>query len=449
MSRPVLQPIPTSGPFVTPEPWSLSHRIIFRFVCCYLLLYCLPINGHANLIQFIPGSYFVADPYIKLWHTICPWVAIHIFHLSGKPTTYFLTGSGDTTLDYIQHLCFLATAVIASLVWSLLDRKRIHYVVLRQWLTILVRYTLAITMLSYGFAKLFPTQFRFPDPSRLMEPFGEFSPMGVLWNFMGTSLVYTSLTGTVEVMGGALLLFQRTTTLGAIVSAGAMLNVLVLNFCYDVPVKLYSSNLLLMAILLISPDLRRIANVLVLKRPTEPDCSPQIRFSKRWMRIAAVGIKVLLIGCLVFESYYAWNRYDNLVRRPQRSLLYGLYEVEKFVENGVERPPVTTDALRWRKVAVGDIQSLVAVRTMDDSIVRYRLAYEAAKNKTLTLSDGNAPYNDATARVRFVFSYAQPDADHVSLKNDHLSVIMRRVDTSKFLLVSRGFHWINELPFNR
>jgi hypothetical protein len=167
------------------------------------------------------------------------------------------------------------------------------------------------------------------------------------------------------------------------------------------------------------------------------------------MRIAAVGIKVLLIGCLVFESYYAWNRYDNLVRRPQRSLLYGLYEVEKFVENGVERPPLTTDALRWRKVAVGDIQSLVAVRTMDDSIVRYRLAYEAAKNKTLTLSDGNAPYNDATASVRFVFSYAQPDADHVSLKNDHLSVIMRRVDTSKFLLVSRGFHWINELPFNR
>jgi len=89
----------------------------------------------------------------------------------------------------------------------------------------------------------------------------------------------------------------------------------------------------------------------------------------------------------------------------------------------------------------------MAVRTMDDSIVRYRMAYEAAK--TITLSDGNAHYNDATARVRFVFSHAQPDADHVSLKNDHLSITLRKIDMSKLLLVSRRFHWINELPFNR
>jgi hypothetical protein len=26
---------------------------------------------------------------------------------------------------------------------------------------------------------------------------------------------------------------------------------------------------------------------------------------------------------------------------------------------------------------------------------------------------------------------------------------MRRKDPSEFLLVNRGFHWINELPFNR
>ncbi len=26
---------------------------------------------------------------------------------------------------------------------------------------------------------------------------------------------------------------------------------------------------------------------------------------------------------------------------------------------------------------------------------------------------------------------------------------MRRVETSDFLLISRGFHWINEYPFNR
>jgi hypothetical protein len=29
-----------------------------------------------------------------------------------------------------------------------------------------------------------------------------------------------------------------------------------------------------------------------------------------------------------------------------------------------------------------------------------------------------------------------------------LAVGLRRVDTSKLLLISRGFHWISEYPFN-
>jgi len=48
--------------------------------------------------------------------------------------------------------------------------------------------------------------------------------------------------------GGMLLLFRRTVTLGAIASAAALLNIVLLNFCYDVPVKLYSAHLLLMAL---------------------------------------------------------------------------------------------------------------------------------------------------------------------------------------------------------
>jgi len=33
--------------------------------------------------------------------------------------------------------------------------------------------------------------------------------------------------------------------------------------------------------------------------------------------------------------------------------------------------------------------------------------------------------------------------------NDDLAVKLRKSDPSKFLLVNRGFHWINERPFNR
>jgi hypothetical protein len=35
-----------------------------------------------------------------------------------------------------------------------------------------------------------------------------------------------------------------------------------------------------------------------------------------------------------------------------------------------------------------------------------------------------------------------------TLLEDALTVKLRRLDTSQFLLVSRGFHWVSEYPFN-
>ncbi|HVS63755.1 MAG TPA: hypothetical protein VMT85_09690 [Thermoanaerobaculia bacterium] len=83
---------------------------------------------------------------------------------------------------------------------------------------------------------------------RLSQTIGESSPMGLLWNMMGYSRLYNLFSGGVDVLGGVLLLFRRTATLGALVAIGAMANVVLLNFAYDVPVKLYSMHLLLMGV---------------------------------------------------------------------------------------------------------------------------------------------------------------------------------------------------------
>jgi hypothetical protein len=49
------------------------------------------------------------------------------------------------------------------------------------------------------------------------------------------------------------------------------------------------------------------------------------------------------------------------------------------------------------------------------------------------------------------FTYVRPDAEHVELRGElgGASLAMSRVDTSHFLLLSRGFHWVNEFPLNR
>jgi len=67
--------------------------------------------------------------------------------------------------------------------------------------------------------------------------------MGLLWTFMAASKGYQIFTGAAEVLGGILLLWKRTTTLGALTVFGVMANVMALNFFYDVPVKLLSTHL--------------------------------------------------------------------------------------------------------------------------------------------------------------------------------------------------------------
>ena len=215
-----------------PGQWSPSTRIAFRFASCYWILYCLPSTGRTSVLGLIPGLGTAAR---RLWQAIVPWLGIHVFHLSGPVVTYRPTGS----------------------------------------------YTLVATLFSYGFSKIFPLQFPYPALGRLTETFGDFSPMGVLWSFMGAWPAYMMFAGSAEVLGGLLLAFRCTTTLGALVTAGTMLNVVALNFCYDVPVKLYSSNLLLMAVFLAAPDVPALARLLILRQPAEPKAPSGPKFDER------------------------------------------------------------------------------------------------------------------------------------------------------------------------
>src|SRR5207237_3780342 len=127
-----------------------------------------------------------------------------------------------------------------------------------------------------------------------------------------------------------------------------------LNFCYDGPVKLYSMNLVLMAVFLLSTELRRLLNVFVLNRVAAPADLSMPRFRRRWIRVTAIAFQVLFVGYfLVYSVAGGWMAYRrrNYIN-PAWPPLYGLYEAESFNRNGQDLPPVVTDASRWRKVAI-------------------------------------------------------------------------------------------------
>ncbi|MGA8597525.1 MAG: hypothetical protein WB676_22650 [Bryobacteraceae bacterium] len=429
-----------------PPRWNLAQRLFFRFVCCYFVLYSAPEPGRISLVTSIPGLQFLAEPYIYLWHALTPWVAIHVFRLSGSVTTYFPTGSGDTTLDYIENLLYLVFALAAALVWSIVDHKRPNCCELHSWLRVLIRYTLAFTLFAYGFAKVFPLQFPYPVFFKLTETYGDFSPMGALWSFMGASPAYVIFSGSAEVVSGLLLLTRRTTTFGAMAAAAVLTNIVALNFCYDVPVKLYSINLLFMAVILLAPNLRRLANFLVLNRPAAPADLSRPAFHPRAARIAVVSVQVLAIGYYLFSQVQgSFAAYAQSHLHPQRPPIYGLYDVETFSLNNQVRPPLATDKTRWNKVMI-ESPTFFQVRVMDNSLQGWTARYDTTANR-VALSRSN----DLSQQGFLI--YSRSDAEHIVLEGnlgpDRLSVRLRRFDLSNYLLVSRGFHWINEFPFNR
>src|SRR6185295_3914366 len=131
--------------------------------------------------------------------------------------------------DWVQAFCLLVTAIAGTLLWSILDRRRPRYDRAYRWFRVFLRFALGSTMIGYGFAKAFPLQMPAPFLTRLLEPYGNFSPMGVLWYSIGASFPYERFTGIVEVVGGSLLFVPRTQLAGVLILIAATFQVFMLN----------------------------------------------------------------------------------------------------------------------------------------------------------------------------------------------------------------------------
>ena len=164
-------------------------------------------------------------------------------------------------------------------------------------------------MFSYGFAKVFPLQMPTVFLSRLLEPYGDFSPMGVIWYSIGAAPGYERFIGSAEVLGGLLLLVPWTGLLGALVTFGVTFGVFMVNMTYNVPVKLFAFHLVLMSIFLIAPDARRLINWFVLNRPVVPAAAPRYGPS-------ASSHRGWIIALLVFTAWALASR-STAERRAQ------------------------------------------------------------------------------------------------------------------------------------
>ena len=277
----------------------------------------------------------------------------------------------------------------------------------------------------------------------MLDAFGESSPRGLLWTFVGDSRAYAVFAGASEIIAGLLLCFPRTATLGALTAAGVLPNVALLNLCYDVQLKSFSLHLLLIALFLLVPDLRRLVDFFILNRPAALADNTSPLMSRR-EKNGALALKTLPIGYVLISSA---NCAREAVRRrgsnAPRSALYGIYQVDEFVRNGQVVPPLTTDRWRWDKVII-DVadgpSTAFVVRAMDGSIRHYRLEYDPAHaNIVITNRD------DANGKQQLAWERQGEDRAVMKgkFRDDALIVKLSRIDR-KLPLLTDGFRWISE-----
>ena len=426
-----------------PQPWPEVTKIAFRFCFLYFGLFCLLFAQITFAFLGIVG-HWLPDRAVMWQMTVLgpvvTWVGRHAFGV--EAVLHQDSGSGDQAAIWVMIFCLLVFSVVGTAVWSWVDRQRQDYSRLWVWFLTFVRLCVAGQMLFYGFAKLIPTQMPAPPLAALLRPYGEFSPASVLWLQVGSSYPYEMALGAVEVLAGLLLFVPRTATLGALLALASMVQVFLLNMTFDVPVKILSGHLMLMGLVLLAPQYRRLADFLVLQRNTEPAVQPELFADARANTIAtrvqaALGIW-MVAGC-VLTGWLSWSEYGGGRAKPE---LYGIWTVSRFDVDGRTAPPLTTDQYRWQRV-VFDRPEVVTYQRMSGELVDAPVKVDGDK---LTVSGP-----DGTPVAMFTASRPTPAQLQLTgtLSGRDVTIWLDRLDLDQFTLRNRGFHWVQEYPYFR
>jgi hypothetical protein len=287
----------------------------------------------------------------------------------------------------------------------------------------------------------------FPNLSQLATPLGDFLPMRLSWMFIGYSTPYQMFSGVMEVAVGLLLLNRRTVTLGAFMGVGVFANVFVLNLSYDIPVKLYSMQLLIMCIYLTAEDWQRFYNFFALNKIVEPSHLYEFPYSKKWHRIGRIVLKIAFIVMFVALQLYddiGWYNQSKATSdvKPIKS---GVYDIDTFILNG-DTSIVTQNDFAWKDF-IFDKGGMGSIATQDTLFrPRYRRGYFSylPDSTKQVIGFKKFPADSVnTFELRYLMVNDSTLALWGKVRND--SVYYKIVRGKRhFQLAERQFHWISE-----
>ena len=134
-----------------------------------------------------------------------------------------------------------------------------------------LRYLVAVLIITYGFAKLNGSQFTILD-SELDKPLGQVSGFWLTWYYFGYSQFYGNFIGLAQVLGGVLLMFGRTTLLGACLLLPIIANIILVDIFFSIdPGALLVALFIEVALLIIlGPNLMEFYDLFWVKQKRPP-----------------------------------------------------------------------------------------------------------------------------------------------------------------------------------
>jgi hypothetical protein len=332
----------------------------------------------------------------------------------------------DSKEMYHVVILYLILSIFAASIWGIISGARKNEGSLYYWTQVISAYILSFFLFVYGFNKVFKLQFYIPEPNTLYTPLGQLSKDILFWSSMGSSHSYNLFMGLVEIIPALLLLFRRTRMLGAVISFTVLLNVLMINFGFDISVKILSSFLLFLSLVILAPYAKKLFSFFFQVNNKVPRSTLSFEVEKTKKLII---FKSCIICCILFETLFTYfntnNFNDNMQNRP---LFHGAYQV-------LNAPNSTSQFGNLQQIKRIFIhrKGFFIIQFQDDKMKDFQMktntltntidVYTVNKKMTLKITPTEIIWNEKSTPV-------------------HLPI--KKLNWGKLPLLRDEFHWISE-----
>lgn len=182
----------------------------------------------------------------------------------------------------------------------------------------LLRYAVAFDLALIGWQKVFKLQF-FVPLGMLDLPFSSFSGEDLTWAYFGHSYPYRCVIGALQIGGALLLLFHRTRLLGVLTLLPVLVNIVLIDYFYQLPVGvLWQALIHLTALLyLLGLDYERLVTFFLRTPPHLPRLPLRRPPARLLIQLSVVYGPLLLLSSHEFPDTYPQLTGKYAVRHVQ------------------------------------------------------------------------------------------------------------------------------------